>query len=424
MAMEAEVGILTIDTGKTAGQTQAVSGLGFQPKILLYWWNGATEGTDSVTQRDHTRGFGYMISGSDRGCNISSSDDLAAKSDTYHRVRDECCVMEMLVNSGGGRLDFYSFDSDGFTVEYDAQFTNALKIGYLALGGASLTNVKGGTFNTATATGTQSYTGVGFQPDFMMFLTQGRGASLPMGASDSMFNIGMASSASAFAAFQGGSNDNQATSDTHNYCIGSECLAVGRYAEDSPYIRADLYSFDSDGWTLDYFEVRTTAYPCLYIAMKGGNYLVGNLLTKDDGTDIVESGFGFEPSAVLLFSGCESEHTTDTLTTEDRFSVGAFSATDERNALGMIDVDNLADTEIYTAIEHDGVFAKISTGGALDAVMDVKSIDSGGFTCVMDDPEGSGNSSFVPYAAFGPRPTAPTNEVRLQPKKIHEEIPV
>jgi len=58
MTMYSKVGNFTIDTSKTSGQTTPITGLGFQPKIVLFFWGGRTTAGEGVTAANIMSGFG------------------------------------------------------------------------------------------------------------------------------------------------------------------------------------------------------------------------------------------------------------------------------------------------------------------------------------------------------------------------------
>lgn len=62
------------------------------------------------------------------------------------------------------------------------------------------------------------------------------------------------------------------------------------------------------------------------------------------------------------------------------------------------DEDNLADTETATGNYDSAVYINIADDAAV-GLMDLKSIESDGFTCVMDDTDPS--ACWVTYLAFG-----------------------
>src|SRR3972149_208272 len=68
MAYSAIVGSFNIDPTKLATETQAITGLGFQPKIVLFWWGGTdltnvfigNKITPSSTGNYSTTGVGFQ----------------------------------------------------------------------------------------------------------------------------------------------------------------------------------------------------------------------------------------------------------------------------------------------------------------------------------------------------------------------------
>lgn len=68
-------------------------------------------------------------------------------------------------------------------------------------------------------------------------------------------------------------------------------------------------------------------------------------------------------------------------------SVGAASSPSNRGCLGYSDENGLTTTEITTGVEFDEVYMSFDLADGIEALMDLKSIESTGFTCVMDDVE-------------------------------------
>lgn len=163
--------------------------------------------------------------------------------------------------------------------------------------------------------------------------------------------------------------------------------------------RADFVSFLSNGFRINWAE-SATARRVHWVALKGGSYIVGNLLTQTDTvTDIAETGFGFQPSGALFVSHGQAESTSDTAQDHDRLSIGAFDSTSSRVAMGTLDEDNLGDSEVTTAHEFDEVYVSISTASAIQGLMDIKSVESDGLTMIMDDADPA--QAFVWYMAVG-----------------------
>jgi hypothetical protein len=325
----ANVGDISTGTG-AATSTIAIAGLGFQPKLVLLWWNGRTDLVNTVGRRTHQRGFGAATSSSNRACIASLSQDTPTNMVTNHVLRTDACIEITTTGDAiDGLMDLSSMDSDGFTLVVDDAFTASYRVQYLALGGSDITNVTVGTFAKATGTGDQDITTVGFQPDCVIFFGTQQTTSDGTIAVDSTMFVGAATGASNQAVWAGGSNDAAGTSQTLAYCKAGECIAQFDAAVTVINDRAAFVSFLSNGFRINWTEnTGATAHIVGYVAIKGGKYFVGDLLTQTDTTtNIVESGFGFSPKAALLVSAARSQSTADTPTDDDFWSMGALSNT-------------------------------------------------------------------------------------------------
>src|SRR5947209_736339 len=58
-------GAFNIGTGAVSS-TVVTSGIGFQPKVVLFWWSGRTETVDTTGGASISRGFGVGVSPTDR----------------------------------------------------------------------------------------------------------------------------------------------------------------------------------------------------------------------------------------------------------------------------------------------------------------------------------------------------------------------
>jgi hypothetical protein len=402
MALQAKVGSFDTGTGAAASNV-VVTGVGFQAKALIMWWNGRVGSSDAVGSAHIQRGFGFAISDSARRAVASRSEDAVGTSDTSRANYDSACVVIMNPTSAAidGLLDFVSFDVDGFTLVVDDQFTASYRVHYLALGGDDLTNTAIGSVNTAAGTGLEPYTGVGFQPECLLFISA-LTATLNTPAGGGEMLISAAVSDTQQALWYGDSTAGQATMTNIGYCRGDEMFI--NTASGASTIRATFVSMDADGFTLTFPEI-ATAVPIFYLALRGGRYAVGELFTQTDTTPFSETGLSIGvPVAAMFVSAGKVEDTTDTPSAHDRWSVGAATSSSEQVAMGTWEENGTADAENATAIEHDAVYINIATTDVVQGLMSLQSMDSDGFTCVMDDAD-SGNA-FVWYLAVGSEPSA------------------
>lgn len=399
-----------------AGNTVVVTGVGFTPKAVIFYWVGRTEAIDTIGRASHFRGFGFACSPTDRRAICVTSADAVASSNGGRHHTDAACVISS-TNAGvlDAALDLQSMDADGFTLVIDDNWLRNQRIGFLALGGSDLTNAATGALTEPGATGNADTTSLAFQPDCVLFISNGESVAPPAGdATISNCSFGAAVSSAQRGIWMGAQDDSSGTMDARSYCIGTECAGIQDDTVGGSIVaRADFVSFLSNGFRLNWLEISGAARYYHFLALKGGSFRVDNLLTQTDTvTDIVESGFGFAPTGALLLSAGKAQDVADTATAHDRLSVGAFSGVTQRNAQAVLDEDALADSEVTTALEFDAVYANISTSSTIDGLMDVKSIDADGFTMIMDDADPA--QAFVWYLAVGDAPVGAGQPMALR----------
>jgi hypothetical protein len=150
-------GSFTITT-QAAPATQVVSGVGFQPKAVIFFW---TRQDVTDTKQDHIRaGYGFTSgSGGQRAVALASDHGLDANTaaDTG-RMQSDTSVILML-NDGapalGAEAQLVSLDGDGFTLNWISNEGRSDIIHFIALGGTDLTGAQAGTFTKQSGTGGQ-----------------------------------------------------------------------------------------------------------------------------------------------------------------------------------------------------------------------------------------------------------------------------
>jgi len=402
----AKVGAFNIGTG-SVGTTVPVT-VGFQPKVVLFWWSGRTTSTDSAGTATHQRGFGVAVTTTDRRAICSVSPDNVGTSDTETGHRADAAICSLTTPGViDGLADLSSMDANGFTLIIDDAFATDLRIHYLALGGTSLTNAATGMFTESATTGNQDITTVGFQPDAVILLSSMIDADPPGTNTDSRMMVGLAAGAGNpnDVVWAGDADSSQTTMQTISYHRAGESIALFSVGATSTTGRGEVDAWRADGFSLNWNEATADGRRIHYLALKGGSYLVGDLLTLATTGTIAESGFGFSPKASLFLSHNKAQSTADLAQDHDELSVGAFSSTTDRGAQCVIDEDAVAPSDVGTAVEHDEVYCNLSTATAIEGLMGIQSVDSGGFTLVMDDPDPV--ASFVGYIAFGADITYP-----------------
>jgi hypothetical protein len=391
--MNAKVGSFGISTESC---NLEIADVGFQPEALIFWWNG--QAASGLGAGHAFPGFGFCTSATERAAITGSVEDGSVAGDVnlYHTF-SACVALQQISGNVNGLLDLVTLDAGGFTLAVDNQSTTDYLVHYLALGG-DITGAKVGTFNCTTATGTQNVTGVGFQPEFVLFATPSDPQVSPNSAARISLAIGAATGPSNEGVISLRQRDNLNPSQCGAYGFSDECIA-NPYFSGGLRNRAEFTSFLADGFQINWLEA-ISSYVIFYLALAGGDYHVGETLTRTDTSEFSETGLGFAPAAAMFLSNCRAEDTQDTESVEQEWSVGAVASTTNRAAQGHNALNGVSPSSVWSIARNDAVYAHISTAGAVDGLMDVVSLDADGFTLVMDDADPS--AAFVGYIAFGP----------------------
>ncbi len=400
--MKSAIGNFLIQTTDVVTDTIAVTGVGFTPKALILFWTGRDDAVDSLSRADGHIGFSVCTATTERRVTAGKNEDAQATTDTdrYGLATAVVANISETVSVSAGLADLDSFDADGFTIVIDEVFGRNLRVSFLALGGDDITDQVVQDFVSQNSLGLQAVTGVGFQPDFLIWHALGSGTALPIGPGG---NLQLTIAGMISAAQQGNwgaqARSGQGTSDANRHAENIEAfMTVG--SGGGVNNRFEFDSMDADGFTVNHTEADDDRVN--FLAMQGGDYAIGQLLTRTDGADIVVSGLGFKPAAVLFVSHNGAEDAVNVSQTDGVMSVGVAISPTEREVQGYWSVDGLGTSRVATAIEFDAVYFRAvkAASPTIDGLMDLKSMDADGFTCVMDNPDPS--AAFVLFFAFGP----------------------
>jgi hypothetical protein len=398
--IQAKVGAFNVSTA-AAGNTVAVSGVGFQPKVIFFWWSGITGSADAASGGNHKRGFGVAASPTSRWEVDGQAENAQGISDCDSSFRTDACIAtRTTTNTTDGLMDLQSMDSDGFTLVIDDAFATDIRVHYLALGGDDITDVATGTLTEPSSTGNQDITSLSFQPNFVLFGSISDASGSPAAQNDSPIMVGAAASSNQRGVLNTGAANGEETMDAKSYLYGGECVGMFSGTLGSTNGRADLVQFLSNGFRLNWLEVSGTSHIVAFVAIKGGRFRMGGItIPTTSSTQIAVSGLGFSPKATLLLSHGKAQDTQDTVTADDRYIVGAFTGTSERGCQSAFDEDAQASSDIEMMVEHDQCLARLLTGASVEGLVDVQSIDSDGFTLVTEST--SGSSWYAVYISVG-----------------------
>jgi hypothetical protein len=388
MAVFTKVGSFNTGTG-AIGSTVVVNDVGFQPKVVLFWWNGRTGTVDASGRANHKRGFGVGTSATDRRYVTALSQDTPTSMLTNAMQGNAACIgVTTTADAIDGLMDIQSIDSGGFTLVVDDVFTASYRVHYMAIGGNEITDAVTGQFTAPAAggTGTQDVTGLSFQPDFLMVFTTGQASANNTVRADSRMMIGAATSAANDAVWSAGSNDGAANAQAMSYARGGDVIALFNTTVTGIDDRAEFTSFLSDGFRLNWTAVAAGGSFIFFLAMKGGRLQVGTDNTFTNTSTPIELGGYWVPRGGLIVSACKPQDSSGTPSDDDEWSMGAFSSTSERVAMSTADDDAAATAIVSTGVSHDQVYQNLNANtGAVEGEMDVSAIGAESVTFIMDD---------------------------------------
>lgn len=410
-------------TASALNTIYTVSGLTFQPVALRFYWVGlqSNSPTSASSQAVNSRrGVGFAVSTTNRRCVGTFSQDNAGTSNCGAVAGNTEVVITVDGNGAiDGRLDINSITADGFTLIVDDVAPANITVFWEAWGGDDIVVAEIGDISEPAATGTQTYTVTGFDPNpedkIVMFAGCQSTAAVGTGAAtDAGLCVGFASCdvAAENIVVIGNSDDGSPNMDTDGYCFQGDCLGNiqigGGTSVDG---RATLTAFGTDSFSLNWTSVATTNRRYIYLAIKGGGWysssttINGNTLNST--ALIRDIPFYIEGISLIGIMGIED--TAGTAGLEDRIGFGSGLSTASRNSAGVWDIDGLGTSNITTTIQYASVLAFPSTTGTLATAYDISDLSLNTITLITDTAGGVANE-WIGYLVFGdarkPRPVS------------------
>jgi hypothetical protein len=376
-----KVGKFTVNISTGA---QAITGVGFQPKLVFFWGHELANNSGNELRR----AFGCATSSTARWCTSTGVRCSTSPVQQQHFYTNRCLAWDV-APTGAARvaLDFTSMDADGFTVNVVTALT--VDIYYFAVGGTDV-SAKVGTFNSSTTSGaTQSVTGVGFQPSLVLFSRDATNTTTTS-QNESHWAVGMATSTSARAT-------------TGFYCEGNNPSPVHSFQRTDKVAAmisssafnqtADISSFDADGFSLSWDLAPATAAIYGYVALGGSAvYNVFNFSGRTTNGLQAVTGVGFKPQAIVMFSNGQSA-SNSLIRTGDHLLTGAATATVTGSTCHWIPSSSSSTTMPLQGFSDEAVYIKRDETGVtnLVSVGYWSSFDTDGFTLNWTSTDGVAN---------------------------------
>ncbi|MEE9197353.1 MAG: hypothetical protein V3U45_04350 [bacterium] len=377
---------------------QGITGVGFQPKVLiLFSTNGTSEGFSPHADLS----WGWATSPTERySIGLSAPDANATGGGKSRFVNDKVLTIIQGLNPEiSAEADLVSFDADGFTLNWVTNEGTQNTIHYVALGGTDLANAKAGDFASNMTAGPQSVTGVGFQPDIVLFMAN-RKDTFPGTEGKPILDLGAAvSSTERWAVAQSLGGKVTKVDEAGGFQRTNQSLIVMKKPTqiEGAY---DYISSDPDGFTVDVLNPPTKALKISYLALAGANLNVGlGSFNQPTATGPQSISVGFRPVGVLLTSW--NRPTNSAGQADGKLSIGAASDIGAGSIWGggLDDppTDSKADSDTNTTKSIRLADPGVTPALAADA--ELQSFDAGGFT--LDWTTVDATAREVLYWAFG-----------------------
>lgn len=367
----------------TAAGAQSITGLGFQPKAIIFYW---TKQTTAAYAASTSSGYGFAAAGAPITMAAVSVQALDAQATTdANNYHSNAAAIVLQNTASGGAVNnlgtVTAFGADGFTVSWSAA-GQADIIHYIALGGTDITNAKVGTTSMFALAGASSVTGVGFQPDTAFLISSANGITLNTITASSRpgRTFGFMSDTSG-AMTQGSVSYGNRDARTATGYMGSVWSNTGyeNLRGTATDVDATWTSWDIDGFTMNAAAAPNGAHFVSWLALKGGLFKLGTLAQRTSAGTQAITGIGFQPNAVLFASAnlsTASGTVSTTAGTAGKQSFGAAAATQSGTWIGTAGTIN-SDENMYAsttaAITH-------ATSQTTNAQASLSSLDADGFT--------------------------------------------
>jgi len=403
-------------TSQVLNTTIPVTGLGFRPKALRFYWVGLQSNSPTAANSQavsERRGVGFASSTTSRASVGTFSADNTGNADCGSIWSNTACVITVTgVAAVDGLLDISSFDADGFTLIVDDVAPADITVFWEAWGGDEITNVTIGAIAEPAATGNQNYTATGFvaspgssQDQCVMFAgVQTVNASGVGQAQDSGLQVGFATSTATAnqIVVVGNQDDGTATMDTDGYNYTGQCMSMIIIAGGNPNARATLTAFGTDQFTLNWGARATTNRRSIYMAIKGGQWQAGSITIAGNTLNSTStiSALPFNIKGISLIGAMKAISTVNTATVQDRIGFGSGVSPTSRNSAAVLDEDATANSEIDLSINYTQVLVYPSNAGALQTAYDISALRANQITLITDTAGGVANE-WIGYLVFG-----------------------
>lgn len=399
----------TFNTGTGAiGTTITVDNLfpeAIAPKFFIIWWSGRVDTTDTLGRRTIQKGVGVGVSTTKRFNSTGLSQDAAASAVT-NKSQGTAAVMAVTTTADAidGLLDINSMSStNNGTIQFiiDDVFTASYTVQGVAFAGTDITNVDILAMTLSTSTGvpfTQDFTTLSFQGHLAFFVSNYGTNNSNTVTLDSCVMVGAATGSGADNQFVtvGASNDAANNMQCLSYQYNGECIAVYNTGITALETRCEFSSWLSNGLRINFLANVATARIINALVVQFTDAAMVKVfkgLTQTDTSTAINVNVGHDSAGGIIVSHCKALSAQNTPSDDDILSIGGFSSSSARNAMGISDDDAQGTSVVTTAVSFDEVLVSISpAAGTLLAEMDYTGASSPNIGFIMDDADASQTS--------------------------------
>jgi len=247
-------------------------------------------------------------------------------------------------------------------------------------------------FNGSGSTGNQSVTGVGFQPEFLIIISCLATTNTTL--DDGHFVLGMASGSSDQQAIHMSDDGAQLTINSSRAQKSGKIICATNANGSAVALEAALVSFDADGFTINWSVASSAKFH--YIAMAGADFQahVDSFDMNGSTGQQTVTGVPFQPKAVLFFGVIDN--TTEGTTTSGKLSIGCATASNERWALSLYNLDAQAASVAKSYLTESKCIVR-TDHSAVTLAADFVAFTSDGFTVDIT----TALACRMPFVCFG-----------------------
>jgi hypothetical protein len=422
MALQTAHGSIVVPNTGTPPVSRTVSGLAFQPKLVLFY--SASLGTFNTTTNHVFDSLGAARSSTDQFVIGMASDGAGAAASNSGRVARYGTECICLPSGGAPAIDalatFVQMNADGFQVNFtDVAATANLEVNYFALGGSDITNVGFQQVTPVNTTNgsTQAIT-FGFQPDCVLFFSPAVPSTTGIVDANTCIGVATRVSAQQYTSFwfenDGSANMSTAVYSTNQRCHSQPGTTAVKDAD------ATVTAWSGTGVTLTWNDAVAATTARIYaVGIQGGAWEVEQITAPTTTGAVAYTTTGMTPTGLFAFGTNDPTDTDTTVSTaagNANVFVGACSSALAQGNVSYIQTNGNA-TSVALRRQSKTKFTSWMTGttGTLAADASVTAMASGSFTLDWTTAT-AGTRNFAVLVA-GEAPVTPIPALVMPPRR-------